>query len=112
MGLVTTIAWCDCTWNPWQGCRHVSPGCDHCYMYTWMRRWGWDPTVVRRSKTTFRDPLRWHEPRRIFTCSLSDFFIQDADLWRPEAWEIIRQTPQHTYLILTKRPQLIRARLP
>jgi protein gp37 len=112
MGLITTIAWCDGTWNPWQGCRHVSPGCDNCYMYTWMRRWGWDPTVVRRSKTTFRDPLRWHEPQRIFTCSLSDFFIQDADAWRPEAWEIIRQTPRHTYLILTKRPQLIRARLP
>jgi protein gp37 len=56
MGFITTIAWCDGTWNPWRGCRHVSPGCDKCYMFTWMRRWGWDPTVVRRSKTTFRDP--------------------------------------------------------
>jgi len=80
-------------------------------MYAWRINAGGDPTVVTQSKT-LRDPLKWKDGRRIFTCSLSDFFIQDADAWRPDAWEIIRQTPQHTYLILTKRPQLIQARLP
>jgi protein gp37 len=48
----------------------------------------------------------------VFTCSLSDFFIQDADEWRPEAWKIIRQTPNLIYQILTKRPHLISSRLP
>lgn len=108
----TAIAWADDTWNPWRGCRHVSPGCDHCYMFAWQRRVGWDPTAIVRSKTTFRDPLKWHEPRRIFTCSLSDFCIREADAWRPEAWDIIRATPQHTYMILTKRPRRILHCLP
>jgi protein gp37 len=48
----------------------------------------------------------------IFTCSWSDFFIEDADVWRPEAWEIIRKTPHHTYQILTKRPERIMNTLP
>lgn len=112
MGLNTNISWCGATWNAWYGCRHVSEGCDRCYMFRDMARYGWDPTQIQRSKTRFDAPLKLHKPTRIFTCSWSDFFIQDADAWRPEAWEIIRQTPQHTYLILTKRPQLIRSRLP
>jgi protein gp37 len=77
-----------------------------------MRRYGRDPWVVTRSKTTFYDPLRWKEPKLIFTCSWSDFFIEEADVWRPEAWDIIRRTSQHTYQILTKRPQRIFGHLP
>lgn len=53
-------------------------------------------------------PLHWGKRRDfIFSCSLSDFFILDADAWRPRAWEIIRRTPQLMYLILTKRVQRI-----
>lgn len=48
----------------------------------------------------------------VFTCSWSDFFIEDADNWRPDAWDIIRQTPHLTYQILTKRPENIADRLP
>ena len=81
-------------------------------MYTAMQRYGKDPAHVRRSKATFADPLSWQEGRRIFTCSWSDFFIAEADAWRPEAWDIIRATPQHTYMILTKRPSRIRRCLP
>src|SRR5262249_34215072 len=99
------IEWCDATWNPWHGCHKVSPGCQHCYMYSDKARYGQDPNTVVRSKTTFGDPLKWKEPKRIFTCSCANFFIEEADAWRDEAWEIIRQTPQHTYLILTKRPE-------
>ena len=75
---------------------------------------GKNPMLVQRSKTRFRDPLKrkWRTPRDILTCSYSDFFIAQADPWRPEAWDIIRQTPQHTYLILTKRPERIRDHLP
>lgn len=81
-------------------------------MMTLKKRWGQNPEVVVRSKTTFRDPLKWKEPRVIFTCSMSDFFHKDADPWRDEAWEIIRNTPQHTYQILTKRPGRIARHLP
>jgi protein gp37 len=112
MGEVTGISWTEATWNPWHGCIKISPGCKFCYMYRDKERYGQDPTKVVRSKTTFTNPMRWKEPRVIFTCSWSDFFIEEADGWRPEAWEVIRKTPQHTYQILTKRPELIAARLP
>ena len=54
-------------------------------------------------------PLHWGRKRHdfIFSCSLSDFFIMDADAWRPRMWEVIKRTPQFTYLILTKRVQRI-----
>jgi protein gp37 len=128
MGETTGIAWSDSTWNPWAGCTKVSEGCALCYMYTLERRWGRDPEVVRRSKTTFKDPLNWERRvrdglplppdgrfarnLRVFTCSLSDFFHEAADPWRPEAWEIVRATPHLTYQILTKRPERIAAHLP
>ena len=112
MALTTGIKWCGCTWNPWQGCTKVSPGCKHCYMYQGKRRWGQEPAIVVRSKTTFDDPLKWRDPKLIFTCSWSDWFHKAADPWRAEAWEIIRATPQHTYQILTKRPERILKCLP
>jgi protein gp37 len=70
-----------------------------------------DPTEVRKG-SDFRKPLTFKKPELIFTCSMSDFFIEDADQWRPEAWEIIKDTPQHTWLILTKRPERIKDCLP
>ncbi|MFZ2950916.1 MAG: DUF5131 family protein [Desulfuromonadaceae bacterium] len=107
------ISWCDHTWNPWQGCRKVSPGCAHCYMYRDKARYGQDPAIVIRSKQhTFNAPLRWKEPAKVFVCSWSDFFIEDADAWRDEAWEIMRRTPHLTYMLLTKRPENIAGRLP
>lgn len=112
MGSKTGIAWTDATWNPWMGCTRVSPGCANCYMFREQERYGWDPSWLRRSKTTFRAPLGWAEPRRVFTCSWSDFFHEGADAWRPEAWEIIRTTPHLTYQVLTKRPQQVLERLP
>jgi len=82
-------------------------------MFRDQERYGNDPTKVRQTApATFRAPLKWQEPKRIFTCSWSDFFIEEADAWRPEAWEIIRQSPHHTYQILTKRPERILANLP
>jgi protein gp37 len=112
VGERTGIEWCDSTWNPWTGCTPVSAGCEHCYMAREQRRWGKDPWTVRRTAPkTFRAPLAW-SPKRIFTCSWSDFFHPAADAWREEAWAIIRQTPQHRYLILTKRPERIGECLP
>ena len=106
------IEWTDATWNPWHGCIKVSPGCKNCYMYRSKHRYGKDPRSVVRSRTTFTDPMRWAKPRLIFACSWSDWFIRDADPWRDEAWAVIRATPQHTYQILTKRPERIIKCLP
>jgi protein gp37 len=81
-------------------------------MYREQRQYGRDPSALRRSKTKFDEPLRWSTPRMVFTCSWSDWFHPGADLWRSEAWEIVRATPYLTYQILTKRPELISERLP
>jgi protein gp37 len=113
VGEQTAISWTNKTWNPWQGCHKVSPGCAHCYMFAEKVRYGQDPaTVVRSKPPTFNAPLKWTEPALVFTCSWSDFFIEEADAWRADAWEIIRATPHLTYQILTKRPERIAARLP
>jgi protein gp37 len=81
-------------------------------MYRDKERYGQDPTTVLRSKSNFNDPLKWKEPKRVFTCSWSDFFIEEADPWRAEAWDIIKKTPHLTYQILTKRPERIVQCLP
>jgi len=115
MGNTTEISWTDATWNPWRGCHKVSAGCANCYMFPGQRQYGLDPAqVIRAARGTFRAPLSkmWQTGRKIFTCSWSDFFIAEADPWRAEAWDVIRQTPQHTYQVLTKRPERIAANLP
>jgi protein gp37 len=112
MSKVSKIQWTDATYNPWHGCTKVSPGCRYCYMYRDKDRYGVDPTTVVRSKTNFDAPMKWKEGNLIFTCSWSDFFISEADIWRMKAWEVIRKTPQHIYQILTKRPERIKKNLP
>mgnify|MGYP001593748574 CR=1 FL=1 len=108
----SAIQWTEATWNPWHGCHKISPGCAHCYMFSEKVRYGQEPNIVVRSKTTRYAPLKWGEPKMVFTCSWSDWFIEEADEWRGEAWEIIRRTPQHTYQILTKRPRRALKHLP
>lgn len=113
MADLSKIQWTDSTYNPWHGCTKVSPGCDYCYMMRDKQKYGQDGTMIQRSKTKFLEPLKWKEPRKIFMSSWTDFFIKDADDWRPEVWEkVIKQTPQHTYQILTKRINLVPRRLP
>ena len=120
MGASTAIAWTDATWNCWQGCHKVSAGCKNCYMFTDKQRYGQTPDVVIRSAAaTFNAPLKWAKNRekyghinRVFVDSWSDFFIEEADAWRAEAWAIIRQTPNLTYQLCTMRPERIAACLP
>lgn len=109
----TKIAWTEYTWNPFHGCHKVSEGCKYCYMFRDKERYGQDPNkVVKSSKSVFNKPLKIDEPSMIFTCSWSDFFIEEGDQWRDEAWDIIRRTPHHTYQVLTKRPERIKNNLP
>lgn len=101
------------SWNWVIGCPKpfVSRGCERCYTYRILRgRSKYKPNIVQPTKgfyagSTINDapPMHWRQPDIIFTCSLSDFFHQDADPWRAQAWRVIRATPQHRYHILTKR---------
>jgi protein gp37 len=119
MGERSSIEWTDATYNPWRGCDKVSPGCAHCYMFTQQRQYGRDPSVVVRcSPSTFYAPVRakkWRElppGSLVFTCSWSDWFHEDADPWRDEAWDVLRQRPDLRWQILTKRPERILEHLP
>jgi len=107
MGQNSSIQWTHSSWNPWTGCRKVSSGCKFCYMMRDKEIYGKDGTIVVRSKTTFNDPLKWKEPKLVFTSSWTDFFIEEGDQWRDEAWAIIKKCPHHIFQILTKRPERI-----
>jgi|TARA_R110002096_G_scaffold194290_3_gene376379 protein gp37 len=116
------IGWTDHTWNPWKACHKVSEGCQHCYIGRVLRRSGVaNPFAgpIRTRQATWNNPLKWNrkakyagEVHKVFTCSLSDFFHPDADDWRPAAWEVIRSCDALDWLILTKRPEMIKDRLP
>lgn len=98
-------------WNPWHGCHRCSPGCMNCYVYHQDAYREKDSSVVVKNKTTFDLPLRkdrhgnYKIPSgaEIGACFTSDFFIEEADAWRAEAWEMIRQRSDVKFLIPTKR---------
>jgi protein gp37 len=106
------------TWNPWRGCTKISPGCKNCYMFRDQARYGRDPAEVVRTKT-WGEPLRWQRKAEaagrtelVFTCSWSDWFHEDADAWREEAWAVVRRCPNLVFQVLTKRPERITEHLP
>jgi len=121
----TKIEWATYTFNPWLGCTKVSPACTHCYAESWAKRsglvqWGDNP----RRKTTdqyWRQPLKWNELAksatvrpRVFCASLADVFETNEEVapWRKEFFNLISKTPNLDWLLLTKRPENIRAMLP
>lgn len=112
MAISSGISWTDSTWNPHIGCQKVSEGCKYCYMHKILEKGNTNGNVVFYRPTEVLKPTQWIFPKLIFTCSMSDFFIEEADLWRTKYWEIIKNTQHHTYLILTKRPERIRQCLP
>lgn len=109
----TKIQWTDHTWNIAVGCTKVDEDCKYCYMYRGsLNNTRYDPKTVRKTKTVFNLPLKIKEPSRIFVSSLTDVFHPECDSFREEMWDIIRKCPQHTFQILTKRPERIAAHLP
>lgn len=116
----TSIAWTRHSGNFWEGCTKVNAACANCYMYTGMKRWGKEPTVVRRtSDANWRKFFKWDRAAResgeihsVFVNSWSDFCLPEADGWRPDAWEVIRNCVNLRWLILTKRPERIGQCLP
>lgn len=112
---MTAIEWTDATWNPVTGCSKVSPGCDHCYAETLSLRFGWskkpwtpgnaDENVVLHPER-LRKPMSWGEPRMVFVNSMSDLFhINVPTSFIDDVFGTMARTPQHTYQVLTKRPQ-------
>ena len=107
-------------WNPWHGCVKCSEGCAHCYMYflDWTRNK--DGADIYKTKTGFRYPLskdrkgnyKVRSGEMLRVCMTSDFFLEEADDWRDEAWEIIRQRSDVIFFLLTKRPQRVEECLP
>ncbi len=107
-------------WSPWHGCHRISPGCLNCYVYRRDEQFGKDAGLVERT-AAFDLPLRRDrqgayklrpEGGEVFTCGTSDFFLEEADPWRAEAWRLIRQRPELTFLIPTKRIHRFRVGLP
>lgn len=98
-------------WNPWHGCHKCSPGCLNCYVYYLDSIRNIDSSVVTKSKTNFNLPLKKDRTGKykigsgieVATCFTSDFFIKEADIWRDEAWNIIKQRKDVNFLICTKR---------
>lgn len=113
MAETSKIQWTDATWNIAVGCSKVDDDCKYCYMFrSSLGGTRYEPRVVRKTKTVFNLPLKLKEPSMIFTSSLTDVFHEDCDSFRDEMWDIIRRCPQHTFQILTKRPERIRKLLP
>ena len=128
MAETTGIAWTDSTFNPWIGCTKVGPGCDHCYAEAQdsRKRWGdtthWGPGTPRHrtSAGNWRHPRIWNhnagvrnEVRRVFCASLADVFDNEIpEAWRADLWALIRETPNLTWQIVTKRIGNARKMLP
>lgn len=142
MGTETGIGYVDHTLNFWQGCpgHDDRPACDNCYMVRDRLRYGHSEEDCRRVKrsndATFRAPLarvgrkkpfglnnklqpvhdprpyKWPDGNRVFVCSWSDFFLEEADEWRAEAWDVMRQRPGLTFIIPTKQIERVKDCLP
>lgn len=111
------IEWTDATWNPTTGCNKLSPGCKYCYAEReWVRLsanpktvyFGRKFTDVQVHENRLGDPLRWTKPRRIFVDAMSDLFHEDVPAkFIAEVFGVMAGCPQHTFQLLTKRPELM-----
>ena len=106
-------------WNPWHGCRKISEGCRHCYVYRQDERHDKDSSEVRKT-SAFNLPVRRSRDGRfkvpagemVYTCFTSDFLLEEADAWRAEAWEMMRIRHDLRFLFFTKRIDRLAAVLP
>ena len=112
-------------WEPWSGCYGVSEGCKYCYYYgPYSKRYGQN-VIVRANDNEFYKPLETvYMPRKKVTkqtipsgksvgvCFASDFLLEEADEWRKEAWSIIKERSDLTFLFLTKRIDRFHVSLP
>lgn len=117
MGETSKIAWTDGTWNPVLGCSKVSEGCNHCYAETLATRYGWtkkpwaarfaeENVQMKPGKLTLPLTPKWAEPKMVFVNSMSDVFHEQIpDDYIDMMWGVMAVATQHTFQILTKRPE-------
>ena len=109
----TTIEWTETTWNPTTGCTKITAGCKNCYAAVMAKRLqamgqkryknGFDLTLHPDS---VGDPYKWKKPRIVFVNSMSDLFHKDVPLhFIQQIFEVMNNTPRHTYQVLTKRSE-------
>jgi len=99
------IGWCDFTWNPIIGCSPVSPGCENCYAAAISRRFGLPWGTAHFMPDRLGQPSKVPTPARVFVCSMSDIGHETVKPeWREAVYAAMRAAPQHTFIILTKRP--------
>ncbi len=98
------------SWNPWHGCVRISEGCKNCFVYTIdslaqknareiYKTRAFDLPIQKRRNGDYRIP----SGAKIWTCFSSDFLLQEADLWRKNAWEMIKERRDCTFIFFTKR---------
>jgi protein gp37 len=118
----TPIEWADATVNAVNGCSVLSPGCKHCYAMKQAHRVDFRHGLVSRTaggqvwtgevylhEKSLLQPLRWRRPRRIFWNAHGDLFHENVpDAWIDRVFAVCALTPQHTHMILTKRPERMR----
>ena len=126
MAETTAITWAHATFNPWEGCTKISPGCDGCYAAARDDRfhsgvhWGPGAPRQRTAPANWRKPLAWNrkaaaagKPFRVFCASLADVFDNAVDPeWRFDLWQLIEATPALTWMLLSKRIGNAAAMLP
>jgi len=128
VGEQTAIEWTDHTFNPWWGCQKISPACANCYAEGVGARFGGDDRLWGKGHAirTFgdkhwNDPIRWDRKAaeagvkaRVFCGSMCDVFeaLDDLDEHRARLWRLIEATPSLIWLLLTKRPEEVMARVP
>lgn len=121
---MTKIEWTEETWNPLKGCRRCSPGCEHCYAERMAYRFSgpgmpYEGLVQigkqgphwtgKSGEGEFEIPLHWRKARRIFVCSMSDLFFEEhTDEQIAAVFGVMAACPQHTFQVLTKRPERAR----
>ena len=107
-------------WNPWHGCKKCSEGCLNCYMYYLDSKHGnFSSSEVVKTNNMYYPLSRNRNGgfsiasgENLRVCMTSDFFIEEADKWREEAWDVIYQRPDVKFFLLTKRPQRVEKCLP
>ena len=112
---MTKIEWTDETWNPVTGCTPISEGCANCYAKRMAKRLQAmgqkkyrNAFEVTCHPDTLEEPLHWKKPRNIFVCSMSDLFHESVPFeFVRRVFQIIDKCQQHTFQILTKRPEMM-----
>lgn len=97
-------------WNPWHGCHKISAGCANCYVYRRDESIGKDAGIVTKTndfdlplKRNRQGEYKLSKDEIVYCCMTSDFFLEDADKWRGDCWDMIRNRTDLHFYIITKR---------